>query len=74
MQKDLFIFCGMITSIIASFQQKGQGVPGREPVFTEEDKKQMMSYAYKKQEEMKVNPSKVHPFLPQHISYFLLST
>jgi hypothetical protein len=29
-------------------------VPSREPVFTEEDKKQMMSYAYKKQEEMKV--------------------
>jgi hypothetical protein len=34
--------------------QKGQGVPSREPVFTEEDKKHMMSYAYKKQEEMKV--------------------
>ena len=34
--------------------QKGQGVPSREPVFTEDDKKQMMSYAYKKQEEMKV--------------------
>lgn len=35
--------------------QKGQGVPSREPVFSEEDKKQMMSYAYKKQEEIKVS-------------------
>ncbi|XP_046849073.1 cilia- and flagella-associated protein 298-like isoform X2 [Xenia sp. Carnegie-2017] len=41
------------TKIVAKLQKKGQGVPSREPVFTEEDKKQMMSYAYKKQEEMK---------------------
>ena len=30
-------------------------MPSREPVFSEEDKKQMMSYAYRKQEEMKVS-------------------
>ncbi|CAB4011004.1 UPF0769 C21orf59 homolog [Paramuricea clavata] len=41
------------TKIVAKLQKKGQGVPSREPVFTEEDKKHMMSYAYKKQEEMK---------------------
>ncbi|XP_028413169.1 cilia- and flagella-associated protein 298-A-like [Dendronephthya gigantea] len=41
------------TKIVVKLQKKGQGVPSREPVFTEEDKKQMMSYAYKKQEEMK---------------------
>ena len=29
-------------------------MPSREPELTEEDKKQRMSYAYKKQEEMKV--------------------
>lgn len=35
--------------------QKGQGPPGREPVFNEEQKKQMMAYAYRKQEELKVS-------------------
>ena len=34
--------------------QKGQGPPGREPVFSEEQRKQMMAYAYRKQEELKV--------------------
>ena len=42
------------TKIVAKLQKKGQGPPAREPVFTEEDKKKMMSYAYKKQEELKV--------------------
>ena len=36
--------------------QKGQGPPGREPVFSEEQRKQMMAYAYRKQEELKVHP------------------
>ena len=35
--------------------QKGQGPPGREPVFNEEQRKQMMTYAYRKQEELKVS-------------------
>ena len=34
--------------------QKGQGAPGREPVFSEEEKKQMMFHAYHRQEELKV--------------------
>ncbi len=42
------------TKIIVKLQKKGQGAPAREPVLTEEEKKRMMSYAYKKQEELKV--------------------
>lgn len=36
------------------FLQRGQGAPGREPVVSEAEQKQMMAYYYKKQEEMKV--------------------
>ncbi len=42
------------TTIVAKLQRKGQGAPGREPVFSEEEQKKMMAYAYKKQEEFKV--------------------
>ena len=42
------------TKIIAKLQKKGQGAPAREPVFSPEEQKQMMAYAYKKQEELKV--------------------
>ncbi len=45
------------TKIIAKLQKKGQGAPAREPVFSEEERKQMMAYAYRKQEEMKVRYS-----------------
>lgn len=41
------------TTIVAKLQKKGQGPPAREPVFTEVEKKSMMSYAYRKQEELK---------------------
>ncbi|XP_065909047.1 cilia- and flagella-associated protein 298-like [Dysidea avara] len=41
------------TKIIAKLQKKGQGAPGREPVFSEEEKKQMMFHAYHRQEELK---------------------
>jgi hypothetical protein len=34
-------------------QKKGQGAPGREPVFSQDEQKEMMAYAYRKQEEMK---------------------
>lgn len=34
--------------------QKGQGAPAREQAFNEEQKKQMMAHAYRKQEEFKV--------------------
>ena len=44
--------------------QKGYGAPSREPVFSEEERRQMMAYAYRKQEELKVglcgtNPQKL---------------
>ena len=42
------------TTIVAKLQKKGQGPPAREPVFTEDEKKSMMAYAYRKQEELKV--------------------
>ena len=35
--------------------QKGQGAPGREPLFSEEEKKQMMLHAYHRQEQLKVH-------------------
>ena len=35
--------------------QKGQGAPGREPLFSEEEKKQMMLHAYHRQEDLKVS-------------------
>lgn len=41
------------TKLVCKLQKKGQGPPGREPVFNEEQKKQMMAYAYRKQEELK---------------------
>lgn len=41
------------TKLIVKLQKKGQGPPGREPVFNEEQRKQMMTYAYRKQEELK---------------------
>ena len=34
--------------------QKGQGAPGRESVFSEEEKKEMKLHAYHRQEELKV--------------------
>lgn len=33
--------------------KRGQGAPGREPVINEEERKQMMLHAYRKQEELK---------------------
>ncbi|XP_033112494.1 cilia- and flagella-associated protein 298-like [Anneissia japonica] len=41
------------TKIIAKLQKKGQGPPGRERIFSEEEQKAMMAHAYKKQEEFK---------------------
>ena len=40
--------------VVLCLTQKGQGAPGREPVFSEEEKKQMMLHAYHRQEELKV--------------------
>ena len=41
--------------VVLCLPQKGQGAPGREPVFSEEEKKQMMLHAYRRQEELKVH-------------------
>jgi hypothetical protein len=45
------------TKIVAKLQKKGQGAPGREPVFSAEEQRTMMALAHKKQEEMKVGLS-----------------
>ena len=44
----------MVVVVVAVFEQKGKGAPGREPVISETEQKNMMAYYYKKQEEMKV--------------------
>lgn len=41
------------TKIMAKLQRKGVGAPSREPVFNEEEKKKLMSNAYRRQEEIK---------------------
>lgn len=41
------------TKIVVKLSKSGSGAPAREPVFTEEQKKQMMLDAYRKQEELK---------------------
>ena len=42
------------TKIVVKLQKRGTGPPGREAVVTEEQKKQMMLQAYRRQEELKV--------------------
>jgi hypothetical protein len=39
--------------VIVKLQKSGEGAPGREPVFSEEERKQMMLHAYRRQEELK---------------------
>jgi hypothetical protein len=39
--------------VIVKLQKSGEGAPGREPVFNEEERKQMMLHAYRRQEELK---------------------
>ncbi|EDV24615.1 UPF0769 protein C21orf59 [Trichoplax sp. H2] len=41
------------TKIIAKLQKRGLGAPAREPVFSEEEQKKMMAFAYRRQEQMK---------------------
>nr|CAB3230187.1 UPF0769 protein C21orf59 homolog [Phallusia mammillata] len=41
------------TKVVVKLQKKGTGPPGREPVVTEDQKKQMMLQAYRRQEELK---------------------
>lgn len=49
------------TTIVAKLQKKGQGAPAREPVFSEDEQKKMMAYAYRKQEELKVRCLGIDP-------------
>ncbi|KAG5682577.1 hypothetical protein PVAND_011922 [Polypedilum vanderplanki] len=39
--------------VIVKLQKSGEGAPGREPVFSEEERKKMMLHAYRRQEELK---------------------
>lgn len=39
--------------VIVKLQKSGEGAPGREPVFSEAERKQMMMLAYRRQEELK---------------------
>nr|XP_002127537.1 cilia- and flagella-associated protein 298-like [Ciona intestinalis] len=41
------------TKIVVKLQKRGTGPPGREPVVTEDEKKQMMLQAYRRQEDLK---------------------
>ena len=41
------------TKVIGKLQRPGAGAPGREPGVSEDEKKAMMAYYFKKQEEMK---------------------
>jgi len=45
------------TKIVVKLQKRGTGPPGREPVVSEDQKKQMMLQAYRRQEELKVSCS-----------------
>ncbi|PSN35501.1 UPF0769 protein [Blattella germanica] len=45
------------TKAIVKLQKQGHGAPGREPVVGEEERKQMMLHAYRRQEELKVEDS-----------------
>lgn len=41
------------TKLVVKIQKKGQGAPGREPLITEEQHKQMMLHYHRRQEELK---------------------
>ncbi|XP_072399649.1 cilia- and flagella-associated protein 298 [Diabrotica undecimpunctata] len=41
------------SKVVMKISKRGSGPPGREPVMTEEERKQLMYHAYKRQEELK---------------------
>ncbi|KAG7201364.1 hypothetical protein KM043_004129 [Ampulex compressa] len=43
------------TTVIVKLQARGAGRPGREPLMSEDEKKQLMLHAYKRQEQLKVS-------------------
>ncbi|XP_066249317.1 cilia- and flagella-associated protein 298 [Euwallacea similis] len=54
-KKKLGDYAGKIESckVILKLSKKGEGPPGREPIMSEEDRKQLMMHAYRRQEELK---------------------
>ncbi|XP_066152582.1 cilia- and flagella-associated protein 298 isoform X1 [Euwallacea fornicatus] len=54
-EKKLGDYVGKIETckVIVKLSKKGEGPPGREPVMSEEDRKQLMMHAYRRQEELK---------------------
>ena len=42
------------TTVIIKLQKSGEGAPGREPIMTEDQRRQMMMLQYRRQEELKV--------------------
>lgn len=43
------------TKIIVKLQKRGAGKPAREPLMSEEERKQLMLHAYRRQEQLKVS-------------------
>lgn len=43
------------TKVIVKLQKRGSGRPAREPLMSEDEKKQLMLHAYRRQEELKVS-------------------
>lgn len=52
------------TKIIVKIAKRGSGAPPREPVMTDDDRKQLMMHAYKRQEELKVSAYILLSLLP----------
>lgn len=47
------------TKIIVKLQKRGAGKPAREPLMSEEERKQLMLHAYRRQEQLKVSESSI---------------
>lgn len=43
------------TKVIVKLHKRGSGRPAREPLMSEDEKKQLMLHAYRRQEELKVS-------------------
>jgi Protein of unknown function (DUF2870). len=56
------------TKVIVKLQKHGQGPPGREPVISEEERKQMMLHAYRRQEDLKVQADHYYLWICKIIS------
>ena len=59
------------TKIVVKLQKRGTGPPGREPVVNEEEKKQMMLQAYRRQEELKVSLGTLLPYTKFSTAFLL---